>query len=118
VFSGLTSAIPSPPQQLTTLQKILYPCLLFTSVILGINQNNIAQFGIMSVSAACYLSIGLILGFIILKVTNPPQGFRYGAVSEYSTKVIIRFLWQKGAILYLQMFVSYLYSGDCDGKPR
>jgi hypothetical protein len=47
---------------------------------MGINQQNINKFGIMTAAAIFNTVTGLILGFIVLKLTNPPVGFRYSAI--------------------------------------
>ncbi|KAJ3106348.1 hypothetical protein HDU96_008271 [Phlyctochytrium bullatum] len=64
----------------TILIWVLYPSLLFTRVVVGIDSNNLPQFGIMSISSVIILVSGLAIGYLILKLTNPPKGFRYGAM--------------------------------------
>ncbi|KAJ3291657.1 Protein M3 [Rhizoclosmatium sp. JEL0117] len=64
----------------TILINVLYPCLLFPNVIVGVKPSNIGSFGIMTVASAAIVVLGLLLGTIVLKLTNPPPGFRYGSV--------------------------------------
>ncbi|KAJ3109752.1 Protein M3 [Phlyctochytrium bullatum] len=64
----------------TVLIWVLYPCLLFTKVVQGIDQSNLPQFGIMTAASLINLAIGLVVGYMVLRMTNPPVGFRYGAV--------------------------------------
>ncbi|KAJ3096466.1 Protein M3 [Phlyctochytrium planicorne] len=68
------------PFALQVLIWVLYPSLLFTKVIMGIDVSNIAQFGIMSAASVFMLTLGLVIGYVVLKVTNPPIGFRYGTM--------------------------------------
>ncbi|KAJ3358012.1 Protein M3 [Entophlyctis luteolus] len=64
----------------TILLNVLYPALLFTKVVEGVSLTNIASFGIMTVASAVILAFGFVFGLIVLKLGNPPEGFRYGAV--------------------------------------
>ncbi|ORY45918.1 hypothetical protein BCR33DRAFT_715943 [Rhizoclosmatium globosum] len=52
--------------------KVLNPCLLFSNVVVGINFQNLYEFGVMNLASMCHLSLGWILGCI---------GFRYGTIS-------------------------------------
>ena len=61
---------------------ILYPSLLFTSVIAGIDSKELNSLGIMIIASFFILVLGCLLGFIIMKLTNPPMGFRYGCISK------------------------------------
>ncbi|KAJ3256733.1 Protein M3 [Chytriomyces hyalinus] len=64
----------------TILINTFYPCLLFTNVILGVSSANLKSFLIMTLASAVILACGSLLGILILKLTNPPEGFRYGTV--------------------------------------
>ncbi|KAI8848224.1 auxin efflux carrier [Chytridium lagenaria] len=64
----------------TVLIWVLYPSLLFTKVVIGIDTSNLKQFGIMSVASVFMLSMGLVIGYVVLKLVNPPKGFRYGCM--------------------------------------
>ncbi|KAI8848399.1 auxin efflux carrier [Chytridium lagenaria] len=64
----------------TILIWVLYPCLLFTKVVQGIDNSNLKQFGIMSVASVVMLSVGCLIGYIVLKLTNPPVGFKYATM--------------------------------------
>ncbi|KAJ1559736.1 Protein M3 [Cladochytrium tenue] len=59
---------------------VLYPCLLFSNVLAGIDADNLKVFGIMTLAAAINIALGLALGLAVLYLTNPPRDFRYGAV--------------------------------------
>ncbi|KAJ3214750.1 Protein M3 [Dinochytrium kinnereticum] len=72
----LTDSNLAPP----VLIWVLYPSLLFTKVVVGLDFNNITQFGIMSISSVVMLCMGLVIGYIVLRLTNPPKGFRYGTM--------------------------------------
>ncbi|KAJ1569241.1 Protein M3 [Cladochytrium tenue] len=59
---------------------VLYPCLLFSNVLAGIDAENLKVFGIMTLAAAINIALGFALGLAVLYLTNPPRDFRYGAV--------------------------------------
>ncbi|KAJ3207298.1 Protein M3 [Dinochytrium kinnereticum] len=64
----------------TVLIWVLYPCLLFTKIIVGLDRENLVQFGIMSIASVVMLGSGCLIGYIVLRLTNPPIGFRYGTM--------------------------------------
>ncbi|KAI9352300.1 auxin efflux carrier [Zopfochytrium polystomum] len=59
---------------------VLYPCLLFANIVAGIDSSNIGVFGVMTIAAVVNAILGLTIGNIVLRLTNPPKDFRYGAV--------------------------------------
>ncbi|KAI9324984.1 auxin efflux carrier [Obelidium mucronatum] len=82
IYLSKTDVVSSKDSKLlsTILINVMYPCLLFTSVIIGVDQSNLSSFGIMTLASVGITSLGMFLGMIVLKLTNPPLGFRYGTV--------------------------------------
>ncbi|KAJ3128404.1 Protein M3 [Physocladia obscura] len=68
----------------TLIINIMYPCLLFTSVVEGVSNANIAAFGIMTIASVIITAFGLTFGILVMALAKPPADFRYGTVMATS----------------------------------
>ncbi|KAJ3031463.1 UNVERIFIED_CONTAM: Protein M3 [Siphonaria sp. JEL0065] len=82
VFMAKNKVLEAPGSKVIAkiLIWVLNPCLLFTNVIAGINFSNVVEFGIMNLASIAHISMGWILGLIVMLLTQPPIGFRYGTI--------------------------------------
>ncbi|KAJ3098215.1 Protein M3 [Phlyctochytrium planicorne] len=89
---------------------VLYPPLLFTKIIVGIDRDNLVQFGIMAIASLVMLGLGLLLGWAVKSMTKPPIGFRYGCMLVLSLCDLPPFLPGDAArgVAYISAFLTLM----------
>jgi len=81
----LTKCGIMPPDKRTMLahisMNITIPCLLFHSVVAGFDRQVLSQAWPMALFPLIYVSIGLLIGMLVVAVGNPPPDFVRGTIA-------------------------------------
>ncbi|KAI9033027.1 auxin efflux carrier [Hyaloraphidium curvatum] len=62
--------------------NVLFPSLIFSRTVLGINSENISALPYLVFGAFFYVILGALFGVAVVKIFNSPKGFRYTLVAS------------------------------------
>lgn len=61
--------------------NILFPSLIFSRTVLGLNSENISVFPYMIFCVFFYVTLGALFGYAVVKLFRPPRGIQYTIVA-------------------------------------